>query len=191
MPHEWIPVATASTQFFRSMGGAVFIAVAQAVFQNGLTEGIERNAPGVPAQAFIDSGASQINEVLARLNATQHTAAVLGAYMQGLRNSYFITVAGAGAAFLVTCCLSWKHIEKKRPAVAGPVAGDAEKGRGRRETGRETGGETSEGIPLEDLGEVDRGDGSGEDSREADGSNAQEQNKGRDGGDAGEGQAKP
>ena len=122
--HEWIPQATACVQFFQSLGGAIFIAVAQAVFQNGLTEGIQRDAPGLPAQAFINSGASQIPEVLAQMHAEQYTTAVLTAYLEGLRNSYFITVACAAAAFVAACGLSWKKIQKqKAPAAAGEEAG--------------------------------------------------------------------
>ncbi|KAH6842994.1 major facilitator superfamily domain-containing protein [Chaetomium sp. MPI-CAGE-AT-0009] len=129
--HEWIPQATACVQFFQSMGGAIFIAVAQAVFQNGLTAGIERDAPGLPAQAFIHSGASQIPQVLAGLGAEDRLGAVLTAYLDGLRNSYFITVGCAAAAFVAACGLSWKKIQKRK--VAGPGEGEAEKGEADKE----------------------------------------------------------
>ncbi|KAL2256847.1 hypothetical protein VTK26DRAFT_1034 [Humicola hyalothermophila] len=121
LPIEWIPVGTAAVQFFQSMGGAIFIAVAQAVFQNGLTEGIEKNVPGVPPQIFINSGASQIDEVLQSFGATQYKTEVLLAYLTGLRDSYYITVACAAAAFLTACGLRWKKIQKR----GGPVIGEA------------------------------------------------------------------
>ncbi|OIW24867.1 MFS general substrate transporter [Coniochaeta ligniaria NRRL 30616] len=114
---EWVPQATACVQFFQSLGGSIFIAVAQSVFQNGLIKGIERNAPGVPAEVFIHSGASQVREILKQLHAERYTEAVLRAYLDGLRHSYYITAACATAAFFVACGLSWKKIEKKR---AGP-----------------------------------------------------------------------
>jgi hypothetical protein len=124
--HEWIPQATASVQFFQSLGGSIFIAVAQAVFQNGLTEGIQRDAPKLDAQAFINSGASMIHQVLEAMHATQYTTAVLTAYLQGLRNSYFITVGCAAAAFVAACGFSWKKIQKqKAPDAAGGEDGAA------------------------------------------------------------------
>ena len=127
MPLEWIPVATASVQFFQSMGGAIFIAVAQSVFQNGLTEGVSRDAPGVPPEIFINSGASQVRQVLEQLGAERFLGAVLGAYLQGLRYSYYITVACASAAFLSACGLSWKKIQKGRKGgAAAAVDGDEE-----------------------------------------------------------------
>lgn len=110
--------------------------MAQAVFQNGLTEGIQRNAPGLPAQIFINSGASQIKQVLAQLNATQYTTDVLTAYLDGLRNSYFISVACAAAAFLAACGLSWKRIEKRKVAAAG-TEGAAEMGEPRKDVNQD------------------------------------------------------
>ncbi|KAK4241777.1 major facilitator superfamily domain-containing protein [Achaetomium macrosporum] len=124
VPHEWIPQATACVQFFQAMGGAIFIAVAQAVFQNGLTEHIERDVPGIPPAVFINSGASQIPEVLEKLHATQYLNTVLNAYLQGLRNAFFISVGCAAAAFVAACGLSWKKIQKRKA----PAAGEAEKG---------------------------------------------------------------
>ena len=119
-------------QFFQSLGGAIFIAVAQAFFQNGLAEGVERDAPGIPPQIFINSGASQIPQVLEELHAEQYLTEVLTAYLDGLRNSYFITVACAAAAFVAACGLSWKKIHKQKAAVpgggeveTGEVSGDA------------------------------------------------------------------
>ncbi|KAG7286180.1 hypothetical protein NEMBOFW57_008485 [Staphylotrichum longicolle] len=121
--HEWIPQATACVQFFQSLGGAIFIAVAQAVFQNGLTEGIQRDAPGLPPQVFINSGASQIPQVLEQMHASQYLTAVLTAYLEGLRNSYFITVGCAAAAFVSACGLSWKKIQKRKAPAAGEETG--------------------------------------------------------------------
>ncbi|KAL2016838.1 hypothetical protein VTK56DRAFT_2913 [Thermocarpiscus australiensis] len=142
VPLEWVPVGTACVQFFQSLGGAIFIAVAQAIFQNGLTEGIERDAPGIPPQAFINSGASEVRRVLAQLNATQYTTAVLNAYLQGLRHSYFITVGCAAAAFVVACGFSWKKIKKHNPGAAGE-AGAVENGEAKADADKES---TKEGA---------------------------------------------
>lgn len=116
MPLEWVPVATACVQFFQSMGGAIFIAVAQAVFQNGLSEGVRSNAPGIDPQIFINGGASQVRQILEKMHAERFINAVLEAYLQGLRYSYYITVACAAAAFVAACGLSWKKISKRRKA---------------------------------------------------------------------------
>ena len=122
MPLEWVPVATACVQFFQSLGGACFIAVSQALFTNALTERISQDAPGLDPQIFINSGASQVRQVLQQLHAEQFTDAVLNAYLVGLRNTYYTTTALATAAFLVCLGFSWKKLQKgpakKDPEVA-------------------------------------------------------------------------
>ena len=123
VPFEWIATATASVQFFQSMGGAIFIAVAQSVFQNGLTTAVQRDAPQLPAEIFIHSGASQVRNVLVTLHAEEYTEVVLSAYLEGLRNAYYITVACSAAAFVVAACLSWKKIEKRGAAKPDPEKG--------------------------------------------------------------------
>ncbi len=127
LPMEMVPVATACVQFFQSLGGAIFIAVAQTVFQNGLIEGIARDAPQIDPKIFINSGANQVRQILASMGQTQATDAVLGAYLQGLRNSYFITVACAGAAFIVALGLDWVSIKKKHEPAARVQAAEEEK----------------------------------------------------------------
>lgn len=54
-----IPVGTAMVMFFQTLGGALFIAVAQLVFQNGLIEGISTYAPGVSPAAIVGAGTTE------------------------------------------------------------------------------------------------------------------------------------
>lgn len=121
LPQEDIAVATACVQFFQSFGGAILIAVAQTVFQNGLINGIRRNVPGLDPQIFINSGASQVRQILASMGMEQYTKAVLTAYLTGLRHSYYITVACAAGAFCSVSGLSWINIKKLEPKKAAPA----------------------------------------------------------------------
>lgn len=114
LPQEDVPVATACVQFFQSFGGAIFIAVAQTVFQNGLVAGVERDAPGLDPEIFINAGANQVREILRSMGQEQYTTAVLSAYLAGLRNTYYITVACASAAFFAALGLSWVSLKKKK-----------------------------------------------------------------------------
>lgn len=114
LPQEDVPVATACVQFFQSFGGAIFIAVAQTVFQNGLVAGVERDAPGLDPEIFINAGANQVREILRGMGQEQYTTAVLSAYLAGLRNTYYITVACASAAFFAALGLSWVSLKKKK-----------------------------------------------------------------------------
>ncbi|KAK4643456.1 hypothetical protein QC761_0068030 [Podospora bellae-mahoneyi] len=130
MPLEWIPVATACIQFFQSIGGAIFIAVAQAVFQNGLIDTLAKDAPGLPAELFLNIGASQVSQVVsapppAGLGRPDDVNIVLNAYLQGLRNTYYIAVGCACGAFVAACGLSWKKIQRHRAKAADDSEGGA------------------------------------------------------------------
>jgi hypothetical protein len=103
----------------RSLGGALFISVAQTLFQNGLLAGIERNAPQLDA--------TQIRQILAELNQEDALEVVLQAYVDGLTHVYWITTACAIAAFLCCCGLEWKSVKKGR-------------GQGAKQTDSETAG---------------------------------------------------
>ncbi|KAI0164198.1 major facilitator superfamily domain-containing protein [Xylariaceae sp. FL1272] len=110
---DLVPQGSACVQFFQVLGGALFIAVAQTVFQNGLINSLRKKAPQLDPTTFINSGASDIREVLAALGQSSALDTVLTAYLQGLRNTYYISAAGAAGAFLAGLGLQWKKIEKR------------------------------------------------------------------------------
>jgi len=112
LPLADVPVATACVSFFQTLGGALFVAVAQTLFQNGLLAGIEKNAPQLPAQLFLHSGATQIREILHSIHQEDALEAVLQAYVDGLTHCYWISTACAIAAFFTVCGLEWKSVKK-------------------------------------------------------------------------------
>ncbi|EHK99542.1 putative HC-toxin efflux carrier TOXA [Glarea lozoyensis 74030] len=99
LPLKDVPVATAMVSFFQSLGGALFIAVAQSLFQHGLTDNISRGAPELDPQIFLRSGATQIRSIL------------------------------AGLALFVCFGLEWKNIKKGDGQGTGKKAKDEESGR--------------------------------------------------------------
>lgn len=112
LPQEWVPVGTACVQFFQAFGGAIFVAVAQTVFQNGLIDKINADNIGIDPNIFINSGASEIKNVLTQMHRLDAYDTVLEAYMTGLRNTYYISVACAACAFLCTLGLEFKSVKK-------------------------------------------------------------------------------
>ena len=112
LPLKDVPVATACVAFFQSLGGALFISVAQSLFQNGLLSGIEKYAPNLPAETFLQSGATSIRQILASLHQMDKLDAVLQAYVDGLTHTFWITCACAIAAFVAACGLEWRSVKK-------------------------------------------------------------------------------
>ncbi|TGJ81892.1 hypothetical protein E0Z10_g6878 [Xylaria hypoxylon] len=117
LSQELVPQGTACVQFSQTLGGALFIAVAQTVFQNGLIDGIRQAEPQLDPTIFINSGASNIPKILDDLNQSNTLEHVLTAYMSGLRNTYYMSTAAAVAAFLVALGLDWKKIKKGATAT--------------------------------------------------------------------------
>ncbi|KAI0899252.1 MFS general substrate transporter [Annulohypoxylon nitens] len=108
--HALIPQATSCVNFFQSLGGALFIAISQSVFQNGFITTLARLAPSLDPALFTHSGASQVREVLASVHQEQLLDAVLEAYMAGLRRTFCISCGAATAAFVAALGLEWKKI---------------------------------------------------------------------------------
>jgi trichothecene efflux pump TRI12 len=111
---EDVAVATACVQFFQALGGALMIGAAQAVFQNGLIDGVARDALGIDPQMFIKSGADQVRPILTQMGREDAIVPVLEAYMKGLRDTYYITLACALAAFVVCFGFEWKSVKQEK-----------------------------------------------------------------------------
>lgn len=112
VPPEFIPQATACVQFFQSLGGTIFLAAAQSVFQSGLVSEIEDNAPTVDPKLIVNSGASDVANMLRESGHGADVTAVLDAYASGLRNTFYVSLAGAVCLLLVSLGFSWKKIQK-------------------------------------------------------------------------------
>ncbi|KAJ6097002.1 MFS toxin efflux pump [Penicillium sp. IBT 16267x] len=108
---EDIPVGTAAVMFFQTLGGAIFIAVGQSVFQNGLIAGISAHTAGVDPSAIISAGATEMRNVLSTLGRLDQLDGVIQAYMNGLRDTYRVSLALMIAAFVAACFLEWKSVK--------------------------------------------------------------------------------
>lgn len=109
---EDIPVGTAAVMFFQTLGGALFIAVAQSVFQNGLIAGITEYTTGVPSGVIVGAGATEMRRVLAELGMVDQLEGVIRAYMSGLQDSYRVSLALMVVAFAASLFLEWKSVKK-------------------------------------------------------------------------------
>ncbi|KAK6223793.1 major facilitator superfamily transporter [Colletotrichum tabaci] len=122
LPQEDVPVATACVQFFQSFGGAIMIAVSQSLFQTGLIDGVSKNAPEIDAAIFINSGADQVRSILTQMGRADLIPTVLEAYMDGLRHTFYVTLACSCAAFAICLGLQWKSVKKEGKGGAVAVA---------------------------------------------------------------------
>lgn len=128
MPQEWVPVGSACVQFFQAFGGAIFVGVSQTLFQNGLIDKITASDLDIDPKIFINSGASEVRDILRSMGRADAIPAVLEAYMSGLRDTFYVTLACAAFALLMTLGLGWKSVkvgpegQKKQPGETAAVA---------------------------------------------------------------------
>ncbi|KAJ5761825.1 uncharacterized protein N7511_005207 [Penicillium nucicola] len=93
--------------FFQTVGGAVFVAAAQAAFVNQLIIKLTATAPNINSALVVATGASELRDVF---TAEQMTA-ILPAYMTGLKVAYAISLAAAGIAFCFSPFNNFKKID--------------------------------------------------------------------------------
>ncbi|KAF1349677.1 MFS gliotoxin efflux transporter glia [Delphinella strobiligena] len=92
-----IPSISSIALFFQTIGGAMSVSVAQVIFTNKLIQALERNVPGLDPRLVISTGATELRKTL---NPDQLHGAIKS-YMEGLKDTYALAVALAGAAVVV------------------------------------------------------------------------------------------
>ncbi|KAL4819756.1 major facilitator superfamily domain-containing protein [Aspergillus spinulosporus] len=116
-----IPQGTAAVMFFQTLGGALFIAVAQSLFQNGLIEGVVKYAPSVDPAAIVEAGATEMRHVLEQLGQLDQLENVILAFLDGLRDTYRLSLALFLAAFVVACFFEWRSVKEGGKSAEGAV----------------------------------------------------------------------
>jgi hypothetical protein len=110
-PPPSISVAISIVSFAQTIGGTIFIAIAQTVFQHGILQGINTRAPQLDPRAFLQNGATNINEVLAASHHEDLLQQVLESYTDGVRNVYWVVTSCAAVALVAAYGLRWKSIK--------------------------------------------------------------------------------
>ncbi|KAL4787020.1 major facilitator superfamily domain-containing protein [Aspergillus varians] len=106
-----IPQGTTVLMFFQTLGGAVFLSVAQSLFQNGLIDGVKAYAPSVDPAKIVDAGATEMRHVLSELGQLDQLRNVILAFLDGLQDTYKLTTALFCVAFAVSCTFQWKSVK--------------------------------------------------------------------------------
>ncbi|KAK8023200.1 HC-toxin efflux carrier TOXA [Apiospora marii] len=119
---EDVPTST-GIMFMTQSGSAVyFIVVAQAIFANRMLETIKSNAAHLNPLQVLGTGASEITKVY----RGEDLAAVLDAYMVGIRDVFTCVLAGASLAVLLTALVPLRRLPNhdNKKAVAEAAAGE-------------------------------------------------------------------
>lgn len=109
LPLKLVPVGTALMMFMQSFGGALFISVAQNVFDNTLLKGIRTDAPKVDPDIILHVGATNLQEAFP--HALLYGIQV--AYNKALTQTWYIAVAMAALTLIATLTVEWRSIKGK------------------------------------------------------------------------------
>ncbi|KAJ5387542.1 hypothetical protein N7509_010083 [Penicillium cosmopolitanum] len=108
-----IATVTGIIVFFQTVGGAIFVAAAQAAFVNQIIIKLASTAPSINSALVVSTGASELQDVF---TADQMTA-IMPAYMTGLKVAYTISIAAAGIAFCISPFNNFKKIDAHAEAA--------------------------------------------------------------------------
>lgn len=109
LPLHDIPIGIAIITFSQSLSGAMFISIAQNVFQNRLVASLIENAPMVNPAAVIQAGAANLSQRLSK----EALPSVLYAYNLAVTETFYVAVATAGLSFFGAFLVEWKSMKRQ------------------------------------------------------------------------------
>lgn len=106
---EDIPIGIAIVTFSQSLSGALFISIAQNVFQNRLIENLAHYAPTLDPMVIIRGGAANLADRI-----PLNLQSVLLAYNIAVTQTIYVSVGTAALSFLGASLVEWKSMRKSR-----------------------------------------------------------------------------
>ncbi|RXG41869.1 hypothetical protein VDGE_08061 [Verticillium dahliae] len=106
---------TAILLFFQIIGGAFYVAGAQAGFLQTILKTLRDTAPQISQEQVILTGATEIRNAF----PTEVVPLVIEAYMDGLRVTFALVIAGAGVAFVASLGSRWKKLDTTTLSAGG------------------------------------------------------------------------
>ncbi|KAJ7136303.1 major facilitator superfamily transporter [Mycena crocata] len=108
-----IPIGTSIIMFSQTLGGALFISIAQNVFSNKLISGLAGVVNVSPA-LVLSAGATSLKEAV----PDAQLPAVLVVYNQALISAFYVSLAMACLSLIGALAIEWRNIKGKNIEVA-------------------------------------------------------------------------
>lgn len=110
LPKKDIPLGTAIVMFSQTLGGAIFVSVAQNVFTNHLISNLKAVVPTLNPNLVLATGATNLQRVIPH----QFLSGVQSAYNDAIMNTFYVGVAMGSLAILGAAALEWKSVKGKK-----------------------------------------------------------------------------
>ncbi|RAH68127.1 MDR family MFS transporter [Aspergillus aculeatinus CBS 121060] len=113
LPDRDVPTGTAVVTFAQTLGGAIFISVAQSVFTNQFTRVMHVEDPSVNVTEILAAGTTTLRQ---KLRGDQ-LETVLRSYNSAVTQAFYVGVALAALSVFGTVALEWRSVKKtEKPA---------------------------------------------------------------------------
>ncbi|KAI0973219.1 MFS general substrate transporter [Xylaria arbuscula] len=106
-PKAHIPSALAILIFTQYFGAALFVSVAQSVFETSLRDLLSKDLNSVQADAIIKGGATAVRSLVSDATQLQQ---VLAAYASSINRVMYLATALGAMSFIFGCGLSWENV---------------------------------------------------------------------------------
>ncbi|KZL77667.1 major facilitator superfamily transporter [Colletotrichum tofieldiae] len=124
LPIEEVPLGTALIMFLQTLGGAIFISVAQNIFSNEFRARLRKDLPNINATSIVNGGANSIRQPGVIPPGTLDP--VLRIYSKSLTTSWYVPVGLTCASIIGSALVQWKSVKHIIPPATGVEGGDTD-----------------------------------------------------------------
>lgn len=110
LPAADIPIGTAIVMFSQTLGGALFISVAQNVFQNSLLKHVKSAVPDIDPALVLSTGATELVHAI----PSRFLTGVRQAYNDAVTDTFYVAVALAVMTIFGSAFFEWKSVKGKK-----------------------------------------------------------------------------
>jgi hypothetical protein len=114
LPKKDIPIGTAIMMFSQTLGGAIFVSVAQNVFTNELLQNMREVLPPQYLGRILQTGATSLADAIPE----QFLPRVQEAYNTAIVNTFYVGVAMAALSGIGGSLWSWRSVKGKKIEMA-------------------------------------------------------------------------
>ncbi len=99
--------------FAQTLGGALFISVAQNIFTNRLLGNLAFSVPNLDASIVLKTGATSLKDAITRVNPN-YLPNVLLSYNKAIDQTFYLSVAMASLSLVGALGVEWKSVKGKK-----------------------------------------------------------------------------
>ncbi|KAL8703943.1 MAG: hypothetical protein Q9201_002893 [Fulgogasparrea decipioides] len=110
LPLDDVPVGTTIIIFLQTLGGALFISVAQNIFNNRLISNLLTDVPSINPGFILKIGATNLKNAV----DPAQLGGVLRAYNSAITQTFYVSVAMAALSIFGAALIEWKSVKGKK-----------------------------------------------------------------------------